>query len=535
MPLGPISGEVRTTRVWGCVRAIVVWIAQLGGTKVRKLLICAAALSGFAAQASAADLSDVVSAKDPLPDALTFHGVTVYGTVDVGYGYNTQGLPVSGANYNGLAYQLGKISDGSISSLTNNALEQSKIGVKIEEQVGLGFTAIAKLETNFNPISGEIGDNCASMVRAAGYAIAGKNGVDVFGDGSRCGQAFGGQAYGGVSNPLYGTLTFGRQYTLLNDGVGVYDPLAGSYAFSLLASGTPLAGIGTTATTRWDNSVKYIFQYGPAHVAGMYSSGGQDTPILGDAYGVDLGFAYKGFAIDGYYTRENGAVALSADSKNPGYVYTAGVLTGAPLDGTVTNNEAWSILGKYTFEFGGGFKDEGPSSKLTVFAGYNRSELSNPDHLQTYYNGDTTGGGYSFFTNAASPLFLSNRILETEWGGAAYEVGPWNFIGAYYHMSQNSYTQWNQTAGAYQNCAAGTAYVQAHATTVNGVAKTMKDSSGPQCAGDLNEGSFVIDYKFNKHFDVYAGVSIYDAGGGLGSGYLQTETVNFASGLRIKF
>ncbi len=398
---------------------------------MRKLLICAAALSGFAVQASAADLSDLASAKDPLPDTLSFHGVTIYGTVDVGYAYQTHGLPESGAFYPGLDYDLQKISGGSVSTLTNNALEQSKIGVKIEEQIGLGFMAIGKLETNFDPVSGELADACASVLRAGNYGSAGKNGnIAAYADGSRCGQAFAGQAYGGLSNPLYGTLTIGRQSSLVNDGVGTYDPVHGSYAFSLIGfSGGAAGGIGSTETARWDNALKYVFTYGPAHVAAMYSSGGQDTPIFGDAVGGNIGLTYKGFALDGYYTQENGAAGVGIDK------------TANQLDGTITNNEAYAVMGKYTFEFGDGFKDEGPSSKLTLFAGYVHTEMSNPDHTQGYYNGWTTQGGYPLVTvtNATGGynLYGSDKVLETEWGGATYEMGPWSFTGAYYHESQD--------------------------------------------------------------------------------------------------
>ena len=63
-------------------------------------------------------------------------------------------------------------------------------------------------------------------------------------DGSRCGQAFANAAYGGLSHPLYGTLTAGRQTTLVNDGMGAYDPMALSPAFSLIGySGQPVAAL----------------------------------------------------------------------------------------------------------------------------------------------------------------------------------------------------------------------------------------------------------------------------------------------------
>ena len=38
--------------------------------------------------------------------------------------------------------------------------------------------------------------------------------------------------------------------------------------------------------------------------------------------------------------------------------------------GVITAPRLGRPLAKYTFEFGNGFKDEGPSSKLTLFAGY---------------------------------------------------------------------------------------------------------------------------------------------------------------------
>ena len=95
--------------------------------------------------------------------------------------------------------------------------------------------------------------------------------------------------------------------------MGSYDPMAGAYAFSLIGySGTAGGGIGTTETARWDNSVKYIFTYGPFHAAGMYTNGGQDTPMVGDGYGANVGITYVAFSVDGFYTKENGAVSLAA-------------------------------------------------------------------------------------------------------------------------------------------------------------------------------------------------------------------------------
>lgn len=493
-------------------------MGNLGGTKVRKLLICAAALSGFAVQANAADLlSDAASVKDPLPDTLTYKGVTIYGTVDVGYAYQSAGVPLNGAYVGGLEYQAFTTTrnfHGSQSTIAESGLEQSKIGIKFEENIGYGLTAIGKLETGFNPLSGELTDACASMVRNSNTAY---NQQTANADSSRCGQAFNSVAYAGLSSPLYGTLTVGRQNSLQLDALGTYDPQALSYAFSFLGYSGFNGGAGSTEAARWDNSVKYIFQYGPFHAAGMYSSGGADTGILGDAYGADVGVTYKGFSLDGVYQNVRGAVNLRS-SLDDG---TANNIPIGTLAAYISNDESWNIMGKYTYDLGGSFKDEGPSSKLTLFAGYSHIEKSrSSDYTASSYDSQ---GGY--------PISVGIDIIkpieyDMEWAGAKYQTGPWSITGAYYHANQNSWT----------------AGVGSNATTAS--LACAGGASNLLCAGDFNEGSLVVDYAFNKHFDVYTGVNYSQVTNGLAAGFSGVPTngssgsqdqTTFMSGLRLKF
>ena len=49
--------------------------------------------------------------KDPLPDNLSWHGVTLYGTIDVGAAYQNHGAPLSGAVGTGLEYNITGSSD----------------------------------------------------------------------------------------------------------------------------------------------------------------------------------------------------------------------------------------------------------------------------------------------------------------------------------------------------------------------------------------------------------------------------------------
>ena len=494
----------------------------------------------FAPKAHAADLS-LDGLKDVIP-SVSAAGVTIYGTVDVGFAYSSHGVSASGAFYPGADYTIfgSRFAGPAIATITNNALEQSKIGVKIEESFGDGWAAIGKIESGFNPISGELADACASLLRNNGKLYSQ---MDNNGDGSRCGQAFNSVAYGGVSNASYGTLTAGRQQSLMLDGVATYDPMVLSYAFSVLGySGTPAAGIGSTETARWDNSVKYVYQFGPVHAAAMYSSGGQDTPMMGQGFGANIGGAYRGFSIDGFYTREFGAVNLSSFA-NPanttsgtfpgGTSCTAGIDCPNELVGTITNNEAWSVMAKYSFDIeepAGGLKDERkPNDKLTLFAGFVYIDLSNPDHRQSFYNGFNTIGGYQMFTLFAANdrAFGSDRIENTEWAGARYDFS-WglSLTGAYYHWGQDAFIN-----NAGRNCAAQTGVnITARAT-----GHLVGYTAGNNCAGDFNQVSFLADYVFNKHFDVYGGVSYTMIDGGLASAFLNDNMIMFATGVRLKF
>lgn len=465
------------------------------------------ALAGFAAPAQAADLS-VDSFKDPLPDKISYAGVTFYGTVDVGYGYQQHGYSYTGFWGNALNYQPNDTNAlSSKSQLINNALSQSSVGVKVEEGLGYGFVGIAKLETGFNPLTGELANGQKSL-QQNGKVWDGVNkllpqnpNLPAASDSARAGQFLNGDAYAGISNATYGTLTFGRQSSFLTDAVGAYDPNRGSTAFSLIGNtGTIVQGAGDTEAARWDNSVKYIYQFGPVHAGVQYSNGGDGTSLLGSGVGANAGFTYKGLSVDGYYTKENGAVSLDGVTalNTNSFVYT------------VSNNEAFGITGKYVYDLGGGYKD-GPSSKVTFFGGYVRVDLTNPDKDQSLYNKNQTIGGYNLVQPGTSVAFATDKVLQTGWVGASYETGPWTYSGGWYHENQNDYLY----------------------------KKVGSTANSTKAGGDVDWVSGVVDYKFNKHFDVYAGVSWVDFTGnwtksaGVQNG--TTSDVNVATGLRLKF
>jgi predicted porin len=232
----------------------------------------------------------------------------------------------------------------------------------------------------------------------------------------------------------------------------------------------------------------------------MYAPGGNHTQLLGYGVGANAGVTYKGASVDGYYTKQNGGVNLDA----------ANGLAGSPFTNsfkyTISNNEAWGGAAKYGFDLGGGFKDE-PSSKVTLFAGYVHITTSNADKAQDAYLNEQTSGDLSLaLANKFSP-YESNRIIQTEWFGASYETGPWALTATWYRENQNTYLS--------------------KATS----ASTAINNNG----GDVDWVSGVVDYKFNKHFDVYAGVTWVGFTGDWATGQAHTDDVTVASGVRLKF
>jgi predicted porin len=463
---------------------------------VGKTLTLAFALAGLAAPVHAADL-DSGALKDPLPDTLTWHGVTLYGTIDVGYAYQNHGVPAGGSFPQILEYNIWNAKNASktISSPAADALSRTNIGLTIAEDIGAGWQAVGKAATDYSPLSGELANGPASLLRNFGVPLANQT---ANGDSNRAGQAFNGEVFAGVSNSSYGTLTVGRQRSFQYEAFDGYDPQGLSYAFGIIGYSASFSGSGDTEAARWNNSVKYTYQYGPLHAGAMYSDGGPDTGIFGQAYGFDVGGVYRGFAVDAVYQKESDVVSASAASATT-------------LRAVISDNESWSVQGKYTYEFGDGLRDGATAAKLTFYGGYENIAFANPDKNPANFIGETTVGGYIISAVTLNP-YQTDKVLQLAWTGVKVELpSGWSFTGAYYHVEQNAFL------GTVSKPATGTIQTSANAS------------------GSYNDGSFVIDYRFNKHFDVYAGVNYSALDGGLSSGYLNNSQTTVATGIRLKF
>jgi predicted porin len=455
---------------------------------------------GLACNVAQADL------KDPIPDSLSLGGVTVYGTVDVGYAYESHGVPLNSQIPGGLEYQAFTTTRnfaGSVSTVAESGLEQSKVGIRVSEPLGDEFSFVAQAETGFNPLSAQLTDACNSIATNAGKP-QGEQTANA--DSSRCGQAFNSVLYGGMSSKDYGTLTIGRQNSLQLAQLLQYDPQQLSYAFSFLGYSGFNGGAGSTQAARWDNAVQYAYRNPLFHFAAMYGNGGQDTGIFGKAYGADVGITWMGLSVDATYQKENSAVNLRSSFDDG----TANPLPTPGLAAYISTDTSYNFMGKYTLELNNASKD-----KVTFYAGYS--------HIQKAHGDYTTGGAEGSYPIDVGININDAAEYNMEWIGARYTLDTnWNFIAAYYHITQNSWTigltpVGNQGIG----CSA----------------------AGLLCAGDFDEASVTVDYVFNKHYDLYAGMNWSEVTDGLANGFVGTTVgtagseneVTFMVGGRVKF
>src|SRR5262249_39944636 len=84
---------------------------------------------------------------------LAAYGIRFYGTIDVGFGYQTNGAALDRSTPTGLTYFPQKMNSGGKWLVSPNALSASNIGLQIQEPLGAGWSFVGQLETAFDPAS----------------------------------------------------------------------------------------------------------------------------------------------------------------------------------------------------------------------------------------------------------------------------------------------------------------------------------------------------------------------------------------------
>ena len=235
-------------------------------------------------------------------------------------------------------------------------------------------------------------------------------------------------------------MKFGRQYAFSNDLINAYDPTGGSYAFSLLGNSSTLGGgLGDTEMARYNTSIQYVYDYqGIFHAGGMAQLGGFGIGNGStEAYQFDIGGAFSGFAIDGVYSYDENAIALSTFAPSTKFVglFPAGYATDT-LKGTYGDISSFMLLAKYTYQ------------QFTLSGGYEHSQFSNPSAGDAAWDASNvvTAQGEGYVVNPAvsgsvtTTAYTINKILQVAWVGAKYSVLPnLDLEGGYWYVTQNNY------------------------------------------------------------------------------------------------
>jgi predicted porin len=451
----------------------------------------------------------------PTPDGtLTWYGITLYGTVDAGIQYTAHGAPQSDYFGPGSQELIAKQSDSSEAIIGGNNLSQSKLGIKVKEDFGNGWSGVAKLESAFNPWSGQLTDGPRSLTENNGKAAGVQ---EAAGSSSLAGQLFASAAYLGISNAQFGTLTFGRNTGILHDGIAIYDPMGTSYAFSPIGNSGVAAGGGDTEDRRLDNSVKYDVLVGPLHLGAQFQSKSEAHP--GTAQEFVVGASFDHGSIDAYYMQRNDAVsfgALSAAQLTSISQVCSGTAVAniacvtdysKAVAGTVSDNTSYAVMGKYKFD----------AVNTTVFAGFEQIRYQNPS--DPVGAGITGLGGYVVAAvnvqSGADSTYPNTKQLTISWIGAKYALSPkWEINGAYYRYDQNNYG-----ATGYKGWTAG-----------------CSSTASALCSGSENFVSVDTIYHATKRFDLYAGAMWNQVQGGLAAGFaFATATIDPTIGFRYNF
>jgi predicted porin len=429
-------------------------------------------------------------------NALTFHGITFYGLFDVGAIHETHG-----ATYDSNSPQIGvedlisKNGNHALTHYSEDGLGQSNLGLKGRERLFDGVSLIFRLEPGVELLDMKFTNSIQSLVNNNGVALA--NQSTNF-DTNRSGRIDNGDAYWGFSvdgEQKSASLVYGRVVSLMAENVTKYDFEPGSYAFSLVAYITQVDGGGDSEDFRLDSALKFSGELGHNRIGVLDQIAGhnpvfQPDGVYGSNRQISLGRDFRRLSMDVIYARVHDGIASASLSATQMLT-----LPTHSLAGTISDNTAYAVMGKYSLDHAG---------RVKLYGAYDHMLYANPVHPLTA--GITTIGGYelSVLTQTA---YNTHKMVNAFWGGVRYDLTrKINLSGGYYTMRQNSYSG-------------------------NGCSNT----SAAQCSGNIQVVSEVVAYKLSNRWDVYGGDEWSHVMNGYASGYMYKTNENVTIGGRFHF
>lgn len=282
--------------------------------------------------------------------------VTVYGSFDGGV-RNLSNVNAAG--------------DDRLTMGSNGTYNSNRLGFKGVEDLGGGLNAHFTLETGFNTGTGTL-DNAANRLfnRAASVGLGGS----------------------------WGSLDFGRQYSVNFKTIALYDPFSYKYTGII-----PLAGQG--GLTRLDNDIQYIGSFGPVTARAEYALGEQaGSTGNGATQGVSASYSASGITVGGAYTKRKNNIGTAAATNFQDF-------------------DNWTVGGAYA---------TGP---FRVAAGYAKASQDTSATTETDVKDAWLGGSYNL--SAAAQLSLAYYRTTTD---TAATTGRRNLVilGGTYALSKRT-------------------------------------------------------------------------------------------------
>jgi len=232
--------------------------------------------------------------------------VTLYGLIDEGFEAISNAPTANGAG-GARQYRLD----------STNGLNSSRWGLKGDEDLGGGLSAIFQLENGFELNNGRLGQG---------------------------GAEFGRQAFVGLRSTRFGTVTLGRQYDSVVDYVGKLE--FGDSNVGTTHGAHPVDLDNFNNARRTNNAIKYASpDYRGLTVGGMYSFGGVAGSVArNQVFSVGGGYHNGPLTLGAAYLQARNPAA-SLFGSNPSDTADSNGLTGTPVLSGYASANAYHVFG----------------------------------------------------------------------------------------------------------------------------------------------------------------------------------------------
>lgn len=359
---------------------------------------------------------------------------SVYGLLDVGLisQTNAGNLNTSTWGNSGSPLNYPGVKNGNVFGFMTGGESQSRLGFKGQEDLGGSTKAFFLLEQGFNAATGSVASNGMAGNGANTSASQG-------GDNALQGLLYGRSAYLGLSNEQYGTLTMGRQQSLMLKNIGSYNPV-NAQMFSPIAFSGTYGGGGYTDSAYISGAVQYSKKYDNFNLNVMYAPGGfAGNNSAGTSTGFQLGYEVARWGIQAIASHTTDATKLTGITYGQAIPTANGSTSPTGSTSAGTNQVLVTLANTTALQLTGKFQ---ATELLNLKAGYEREFIGTPSNFQMYSGLPVLPSGFSI---ASWTPNRNNYSINVYWVGANYNftkslIGS---IGYYYAGTLQSGTQLN--------------------------------------------------------------------------------------------